>query len=53
MVFKLRALEAYNAEMRDYPHSRSIEELKNLAKPRVIRLAMIAEAFEVVRKLEN
>lgn len=51
---KLRALEAYNTEMRDYPHSRSIEGIKNLAKLRGNQVGYeLAEAFEVVRKLEN
>ena len=51
---KLRALAAYNSEMRDYPHSRSIEGIKNLAKLRGNQVGYeLAEAFEVVRKLEN
>lgn len=51
---KARALEAYNAEMRDYPHSRSIEGIKNLAKLRGNQVGYdLAEAFEVIRKLEN
>ena len=51
---KARALEAYNAEMRDYPHSRSIEGIKNLAKIRGNQVGYdLAEAFEVIRKLES
>ena len=51
---KLRALEAYNAELRDYPHSRSIEGIKNLAKLRGNQIGYeLAEAFEVLRKIEQ
>ena len=51
---KVRALEAYNAEMRDYPHSRSIEGIQNLAKLRGNQVGYeLAEAFEVIRKLES
>ena len=50
---KVGALEAYNAEMRDYPHSRSIEGIKNLAKLRGNQVGYdLAEAFEVLRKIE-
>jgi LmbE family N-acetylglucosaminyl deacetylase len=50
---KLRALNAYSAEMRDYPHSRSIEGIENLAKMRGNQIGYdLAEAFEVVRKIE-
>ena len=51
---KERALEAYSAEMRDYPHSRSIKGIKNLAKLRGNQVGYeLAEAFEVIRKLES
>ena len=51
---KMRALEAYKAEMRDYPHSRSIEGIQNLAKLRGNQVGYeLAEAFEVIRKLES
>ena len=50
---KERALGAYKAEMRDYPHSRSIEGIKNLAKLRGNQVGCeMAEAFEVIRKIE-
>jgi len=40
--------------MRDYPHSRSIEGIKNLAKLRGNQVGYdFAEAFEVIRKLED
>lgn len=51
---KLNALKAYNDEMRDYPHSRSIDAIKNLAKIRGNQVGYgIAEAFEIIRKLED
>ena len=50
---KVRALEAYSSEMRDYPHSRSIEGIENLAKLRGNQIGYeLAEAFEVLRKIE-
>lgn len=51
---KKMALNGYDDEMRDYPHSRSIESIKNLAKVRGNQVGMrLAEAFEVVRKIER
>lgn len=51
---KRSALSAYTAEMRDYPHSRSLEGIENLAKNRGNQVGFeFAEAFEVARKLEN
>ncbi|MDB4626544.1 PIG-L family deacetylase [bacterium] len=51
---KERALKAYSAEMRDYPHSRSVEGIKNLAKLRGNQIGRdMAEAFEVIRKIET
>jgi len=50
---KKEALIAYCDEMRDYPHSRSIEGIKNLAKIRGNQVGLyLAEAFQVIRKLE-
>jgi LmbE family N-acetylglucosaminyl deacetylase len=50
---KERALRAYSSEMREYPHSRSIEGIKNLAKLRGNQIGHdMAEAFEVLRKIE-
>ncbi len=52
--YKLKSLEAYNLEMRNYPHSRSINAIKNLAKVRGNQVGYeYAEAFEVIRKLED
>lgn len=49
---KKEALIAYCDEMRDYPHSRSIEGIKNLAKLRGNQVGLhLAEAFQVIRKL--
>ncbi|HVI52297.1 MAG TPA: PIG-L deacetylase family protein [Candidatus Sulfotelmatobacter sp.] len=49
---KLRALEAYNSEMRPFPHARSIEAVESLAR---LRGAMVglpaAEAFQTVRQV--
>ena len=51
---KERAIKAYSAEMRDYPHSRSIEGIKNLARLRGNQIGYeLAEAFEVLRKIEQ
>ena len=50
---KALALKAYNSEMREYPHSRSIDGIKNLAKRRGNQVGLnMAEAFEVIRKVE-
>ncbi|MDC3164315.1 PIG-L family deacetylase [Prochlorococcus sp. AH-716-F13] len=50
---KKEALFAYSDEMRDYPHSRSIKGIKNLAKIRGNQVGLnLAEAFQVIRKLE-
>jgi len=50
---KLAALEAYGAEMRDYPHARSIEAIEALARWRGASAGLpMAEAFEVVRAIE-
>jgi LmbE family N-acetylglucosaminyl deacetylase len=50
---KVRALEAYRSEMRDYPHSRSIQGIENLAKLRGNQIGyQLVEAFQVLRKIE-
>ena len=50
---KLSALEAYSKEIRDYPHSRSLEAIKNLAKIRGNQNGLrMAEAFQIIRKIE-
>lgn len=51
---KAASLNAYSAEMREYPHSRSIQGIKNLANLRGNQVGYdFAEAFEVIRKLED
>ena len=47
---KLSALKKYDKEMREAPHSRSYENVINLAKYRGMSIGMMAaEAFEVIR----
>jgi len=51
---KQEALTAYCAEMRDYPHSRSMEGIENLARYRGNQVGlMMAEAFQVIRRIER
>jgi LmbE family N-acetylglucosaminyl deacetylase len=51
---KLSALQAYGSEMRDYPHSRSLEGVKNLVELRGNQVGLtMAEAFQVVRKIKS
>lgn len=51
---KLAALAEYEMEMRDLPHTRSIEGLENLAKYRGNQVGLyFAEAFEIIRKIER
>ena len=51
---KYEALCAYQKEIREYPHSRSIEGIKNLAKIRGNQIGRnLAEAFEVIRKIDD
>ena len=51
---KIKALTAYADEMRDYPHSRSIETVELLAKYRGSTMGMrAAESFKIERRLIN
>lgn len=51
---KSEALYAYKNEIKEYPHSRSIEAIENLAKIRGNQIGRnIAEAFEVIRKIDD
>ena len=51
---KIKAINAYESEMRDYPHARSKEGIKSLAELRGKQIGVpLAEAFEVIRKLED
>ena len=46
---KVSALQAYSQEMKQYPNSRSVESIMNLAKTRGNRVGLyMAEAFEVI-----
>ena len=51
--YKLKALNAYSSEMKIYPHTRSLESIKNLAKWRGNQVGLdLAEAFQVIRKID-
>ncbi len=51
---KLLAMKAYKSELKDFPHSRSIENIKNLAYVRGSQAGVkMAEAFQVLRKIEK
>lgn len=51
---KLKALEIYKSEMRDFPHARSIEALRALAQWRGASVGFhAAEAFQLVRSLRK
>jgi len=52
LEFKIKALEAYNSEMRKWPHARSIESLISLAKYRGSLVGVeSAEAFILHRNI--
>lgn len=49
---KEAALKAYREEIRPYPHSRSIESIKNQSKYRGSQVGIeMAECYEVIRKI--
>ena len=49
---KLKALSAYQEEMREYPHARSIKNIINISMVRGASVGMEnAEAFILVRQL--
>jgi LmbE family N-acetylglucosaminyl deacetylase len=49
---KVKALAAYEIEMREMPHSRSISHLENLAKHRGCSVGLeAAESFEILRSI--
>lgn len=51
---KQRALEAYGAELREFPHSRSIRSIESLAIQRGTQVGFSkAEAFDIVRALKH
>ena len=50
---KIKALQCYDGEMRNYPHARSYESVKNLAKFRGSLVGVKnAEAFYVERMIK-
>ncbi len=51
--YKEQALLAYKQELRDFPHTRSLEGIKNLAKLRGNQVGLnMAEAFQIIRKIQ-
>jgi LmbE family N-acetylglucosaminyl deacetylase len=51
---KEEALLCYSEELRNYPHSRSVNGLKNLAMRRGNQVGLhMAEAFQVIRRIED
>lgn len=51
---KFLALKSYDKEIMNYPHSRSIDGIKNLAQLRGNQVGLsMAEAFQVIRKIES
>ena len=49
---KLKALQQYSEEIREFPHSRSYEGVENLAKYRGSQVGLkYAESFEVLKKI--
>jgi LmbE family N-acetylglucosaminyl deacetylase len=54
LELKLKALEAYNMEMREWPHARSVKALEHLARWRGANIGTeAAEAFIVGRHIER
>jgi len=50
---KVDALNAYTLEMLEYPHSRSVQGIENLARIRGNQVGVeLAESFEIIRRLE-
>lgn len=50
---KIKAMEAYQSEVRPYPHSRSLEMLKVLAQKRGVEVNLeFAEAFKLIREIK-
>lgn len=51
---KINAIKSYKDEIKPYPHSRSINGVRNLSKIRGNQSGLnCAEAFEIVRKIER
>ncbi|MEG3637834.1 PIG-L deacetylase family protein [Magnetococcus sp. PR-3] len=51
---KCQALQCYQSELRNYPHPRSVDGVRNLARKRGNEVGIeYAEAFHVVRRVER
>ena len=51
---KIKAMQAYKNEIRDFPHPRSVENLRNVAERwGSVSGNTAAEAFEIIRKIEQ
>jgi len=51
---KIKTLQAYKSEMRDYPHPRSLEGVKILAQHRGLMVGKeYVEAFELIREIKR
>ena len=51
---KMQALNSYNEEMREFPHSRSFESVRSLAIMRGSSVGIeLAECFQIIRIIEN
>lgn len=49
---KIKAMRAYGSELKEFPHPRSLEGIKTLAKKRGSEVGLkYAEAFEVIREI--
>lgn len=51
---KIRAMEQYSSELREYPHPRSLQYIKDLAKLNGAQVGMkFSENFELVRQIKD
>ena len=54
IAFKIKAFQCYKTEIMKFPHHRSIDAIKNLAKQRGIESSLKnAEAFEIIRYIRD
>ena len=54
LKYKINALKSYKSEMRKFPHPRSIENIKSIAKVRGSTVGYkYAEAFKVIREIKD
>lgn len=53
-TFKIKAFKKYESEIEEFPHSRSLDSIENLAVYRGIESGIKkAEAFEIIRMIKN